>query len=151
MCRVLKVSRSGYYAWSRRPVSLRSRESQKLLEAIRRVYLESRKRYGSPRIYQQLREDGIFCGRHRVAKLMRQNGIVCTRSVRYKCADRSKQRRLAVAANVLDRQFRVSQPNRVWASDITCFWTGGGWLHLAIVMDLFSRRVIGWAMGNRMA
>ena len=150
MCRVLKVSRSGYYAWSVRPVSRRKHENRKLLEAIRKVYLESRRRYGSPRVYQQLRENGVFCGRHRVARLMRQNSLVCTRSIRYKCAEKSKQRRLNVAANVLDRQFQVSRPNRVWAGDITCFWTGGGWLHLAIVMDLFSRKVIGWAMGNRM-
>lgn len=131
-------------------MSLRAQENQKLLEEIRRVYLESRRRYGSPRIYRQLREERVFCGRHRVARLMRQDGIVSSRIKRYKCAVKSKERRLTVAANVLNREFRVPHPNRVWASDITCFWTGSGWLHLAVVMDLFSRRIIGWAMGNRM-
>lgn len=131
-------------------MSQRAQANQVLLEEIRRVYLESRRRYGSPRVYRQLREDGIPCGRNRVARLMRQNGIVCNRIKQYKCAIKSKERRLTVAVNVLNRQFRVPHPNRVWASDITCFWTGSGWLHLSVVMDLFSRRVIGWAMGNRM-
>lgn len=131
-------------------MSKRSKANQNLLKEIQRVYVESRKRYGSPRIYKQLRAEGVFCGRHRVARLMKQNGIVCSRIKRYKCAAKSRQRQLAVAANVLNRQFRVPQPNQVWASDITCFWTGSGWLHLAVVMDLFSRKIIGWAMGNRM-
>jgi len=131
-------------------MSNRACANQRLLEEIRRVYAESKKRYGSPRIYKQLKAEGISCGRHRIARLMRQNAIVCSRIKRYKCATKSRERRLTVAANVLNRQFQVPQPNQVWASDITCFWTGSGWLHLAVVMDLFSRKIIGWAMGNRM-
>lgn len=150
MCRVLQVSASGYYVRSKRDMSPRARANQVLLEEIRRVYLESRKRYGAPRVYRKLRQEGIACGRHRVARLMREHGIVSSRVKRFKCAKKSRERRLTVADNVLDRQFCVSRPNHVWASDITCFWTGSGWLHLAVVMDLFSRKIIGWAMGNRM-
>ncbi len=131
-------------------MSTRVRANQALLEEIRRIYAESRKRYGAPRVYRKLRQEGIACGRHRVARLMRQHGIVSSRIKRFKCAKKSRERRLTIAENVLDRQFRISRPNRVWASDITCFWTGSGWLHLAVVMDLFSRKIIGWAMGNRM-
>ena len=150
MCRVLQVSASGYYASSERDMSTRARANEALLKEIQRVYVESRKRYGSPRIYRKLRQEGIACGRHRVARLMREHGIQSSRVKQFKCAKKSKERRQTVASNVLDRQFRVSCPNRVWASDITYFWTGSGWLHLAVVMDLFSRRIIGWAMGNRM-
>lgn len=150
MCRVLRVSRSGYYAWIGREISPRQKANELLLVEIKRVYAESKKRYGSPRIYEQLRDEAIVCGRHRIARLMRKNGIICSRIKKYKCATRSKQRRLNVAENILNRQFRVKKPNRVWASDMTCFWTGAGWLHLAIVMDLFSRKIIGWSMGNRM-
>ncbi len=131
-------------------MSDRGRENQQLVQEILRIYAANKKRYGSPRIYKQLRAEGHSCGRHRVARLMRSNGIVCGRVRRYKCAARSKQRRLSVAPNVLNRQFDVARPNHVWASDITCFWTGAGWLHLGVVMDLYSRRIVGWAMGNRM-
>jgi putative transposase len=150
MCRVLKVSASGYYAWSTRNMSIRNEANQVLLEEIRRVYLESKKRYGAPRVYRKLKQEGIACGRHRVARLMREHGIASSRVKRFKCVKKSRERRLTVASNVLDRRFRVTRPNGVWASDITCFWTGSGWLHLAVVMDLFSRKIIGWAMGNRM-
>lgn len=131
-------------------MSERAQANQRLLKEIFRVYAAHRKRYGSPRIYKQLRQEGWTCGRHRIARLMRANGIVCGRIRRFKCAARSKQRRLSVAANVLNRRFGVTRPNHVWASDITCFWTGSGWLHLGVVMDLYSRRIIGWSMGNRM-
>lgn len=150
MCRVLRVSRSGYYSWEKREVSPRRKQNEALLVEITRVYAASKKRYGSPRIYRQLKDEQIACGRHRIARLMRKNKIVCARVKKYKCAARSKQRRVIVAENILNRRFEVRQPNRVWASDMTCFWTGAGWLHLAIVMDLFSRKIIGWAMGNRM-
>ena len=150
MCRVLNVSRSGYYAWRDRSPSGRSLENEALLASIRRIHIETKKRYGAPRIYKQLQTERVPCGKNRIARLMRQEGIVPARIHRYKCATRSRQRRLLVAPNVLNRNFRVNQPNRVWAGDITCFWTGSGWLHLAVVMDLFSRRIIGWAMGNRM-
>ena len=150
MCHVLKVSRSGYYAWKGREISPREKANEKLLEEIKKVHIANKKRYGSPRIYQALRSEGIYCGRHRVARLMRQNLIVCSRKPRYKCAVKSKQRSLRAAENILNRRFDVKKPDKVWVSDITCFWTGAGWLHLAIVMDLFSRKIIGWAMGNRM-
>ena len=141
MCQVLRVSRSGYYAWKEREVSPRHKQNEALLIEINRVYAESKKRYGSPRIHRQLKDEQIACGRHRIARLMRKNKIVCARVKKYKCATRSKQRRLNVAENILNRRFTIMKPNRVWASDMTCFWTDSGWLHLAVVMDLFSRRV----------
>lgn len=147
---MLCVSRSGYYAWNGREVSPRAKANEELLKAIRRAHGACKKRYGAPRIYQQLKREGLSCGRHRIARLMKKHGIRSIRQVRYKCAVKSRQRLSNLAPNVLNRKFNVKEPNRVWASDITCFWTGSGWLHLAVVMDLFSRKVIGWAMGNRM-
>ena len=100
-------------------MSKRSQANHTLLEEIRRVYAESRKRYGAPRVYQKLKQEGIACGRHRVARLMRKHGIVSSRIKRFKCAKKSRERRLTIAPNVLDRQFHVSRPNCVWASDIS--------------------------------
>ncbi len=149
MCRVLGVSRSGYYAWQRRSESKRIQRNKELLGMINRVYGESRRTYGSPRVYAQLKSDGVQCGRHRVAKLMKRHGIVAQRQRRYKIAAATKRGR-NIADNLLNQRFDVSKTNKVWASDISVFWTGSGWLHLAIVMDLCSRRVIGWAMKSRM-
>lgn len=149
MCRVLEVSRSGYYAWKRRPESLRSKENKLLAERVREVHARSRRTYGSPRIHRTLQSQGIWCGRNRVAHLMRSYGIVAQRQLRYKRSTATRSGRI-FADNLLKRRFNVGVPNRVWAGDLTCFWTGSGWLHLAIVMDLYSRKIIGWAMNRRM-
>lgn len=149
MCRVLEVSRSGYYAWQKRGESKRTKRNKELLVMINRVYTESRRTYGSPRVYAQLRSDGVQCGRHRVARLMKRYGIVAQRQRRYKMATVTKHGR-NIADNLLNQKFDVRTVNKVWASDISVFWTGSGWLHLAIVMDLYSRRIIGWAMKSRM-
>lgn len=144
MCEVLGVSRSGYYAWRRRPRSLRDETNAELTETIRRLHEESRRVYGSPRIYAALRRRGIACGRHRVARLMREEGIRSTTKRRFRYIA-TKREETPAAPNRLERCFRAARPNRVWASDITIVKTAEGWLHLAIVLDLYSRKVVGWA------
>jgi len=148
MCRVLEVSRSGFYAWETRGQSKRVQADSALVGRIRCIYAEHRKVYGYPRIHKTLMSQGLRLGRKRVARLMRTNGIVAEphRRMHWKRAFKT-----AVAAeNLLQRQFSVSEPNRVWAADMTGFWTGSGWVHLAIVLDLCSRRVVGWAMHGKM-
>lgn len=148
MARVLGVSRSGYYAWLKPRQNDKEQEQAFLTENIRRVFNESRRSYGSPRIYRQLKTEGISCGRHRIAKLMRDSAIVARKKRKYKKPVTQRHDR-SFAANILNRQFNHAKPNRAWVSDVSYFWTKSGWLHLAIVMDLFSRRVIGWSMGLR--
>lgn len=144
MCEVLGVSRSGYYAWRRRPRSSRDETNAMLTQTIRRIHDESRQIYGSPRIYAALRQRGIDCGRHRVARLMRHEGIRSKTKRRFRYIA-TKREETPAAPNRLERRFSAARPNRVWASDITIVKTAEGWLHLAIVLDLFSRKVVGWA------
>ena len=149
MCRVLEVSASGYYAWRHRPESRRSREDRRLLLEIRAIHRQSRRRYGSPRVHHELRGRGFRCGRHRVARLMRDDGLEGTFRRRFRVTTDSKHR-WPVASNRLARQFEVSRPDTVWAGDITYIPTRGGWLYLAVLLDLCSRRVVGWAMSPRL-
>lgn len=148
MCEVLDVSRSGYYAWSTRPVSPREKADAALADSIREIYRRHRKVYGSPRIHDALKDQGMRLGRKRVARVMRQHGIIAApyRRMKWKSAFKTAK----AADNLVRRQFRVNHPNRVWAADMTSFWTGSGWVHLAVVMDLYSRRVVGWAMHGQM-
>ena len=148
MCRVLEVSRSGYYAWLVRPESERSCRNRTLLSEIRLVHHRSRRTYGSPRVTEELRESGLWCGEHRVAHLMRRHGIKAKTVRKFRVTTNSKHA-FPVAPNLLARQFTVSRPNAVWVSDITYIWTAEGWLYLAGVMDLYSRRIVGWAMSPR--
>ncbi len=148
MCRVLKVSRSGFYAWRCRVKSMRQVKNERLLADIREAHKRSRNVYGSPRITEELKENGIQCSRNRVARLMRINGIAAKAKRRFKTTTDSRHN-LPVAKNLLNRQFRVDGPDKVWVSDITYIWTTKGWLYLAIVMDLFSRKIVGWAMSDR--
>jgi len=145
MCAVLKVSRSGYYAWCRRPVGPRRQQNEALRERIRAIHRDSRGTYGSPRVWRELRDQGQRCGRHRVARLMRKDGLRAKVKRRFKATTDSRHR-LPVAANLVSRDFRPAAPNRLWAGDITYIWTAEGWLYLAVVLDLFSRAVVGWAM-----
>ena len=144
MCEVLGVSRSGYYAWRRRPRSARDEINADLTKTIRRIHEESHRIYGSPRIYVTLKRRGIACGRHRVARLMRDEGIRSKTKRRFRSIA-TKREETPAAPNRLERRFTAARPNRVWASDITIVKTAEGWLHLAIVLDLFSRKVVGWA------
>lgn len=148
MCRVLRVTRSGFYAWRRRPRGPRARETLRLLLAIRESWNRSGRNYGSPRVLQDLRAQGWRVSKKRVEKLMRDNGMQAKRKRRFRTTTKSDHTR-PVAPNVLNREFDVDAPNTVWAGDISYIWTREGWLYLAVILDLFSRRVVGWAMSNR--
>jgi putative transposase len=148
-CRVLRVSRSGYYAWVGRPESDRARENRRLLVLIKVAHKKSRETYGSPRVHQQLVKDGERCGEARVAKLMAANGMRAQQKRKFVVTTDSKHEH-PVAENVLDRRFEVSEPNKVWGSDITYIPTGEGWLYLAGVLDLGTRSAVGWSMADRM-
>jgi putative transposase len=150
MCSILEVSASGYYAWRARPESTRSQTDRALLESIRRVHAESRRRYGSPRVHAALQAEGHRVGRNRVARLMRRHGIRVRTKRRFRVTTDSKHA-FPLAPNLLDRQFTASGPNKVWLADITYIPTGEGWLYLAVVLDLFSRKVVGWAMRETLA
>ena len=145
---MLKISRSGYYAWNGRTMSRHEQKNILLKEEIKRVFFENKKRYGSPRVHKQLKTEKIVCGRHRVARLMREEDLVARRKRKYRKVWSERDYR-ANAMNVLNRQFDVKEPNKVWATDVSYFWTRSGWIHLAIVMDLYSRRIIGWSMNKR--
>jgi len=142
---VLGVSRSGFYAWATRPAPRQAERNDALLVHIRAAPARGRQAYGAPRIHHELHAQGIRCGRHRIARLMRREGIVaCTeRRFRWTATPRAE---LPAAPDRLRRDFRADAPDRRWVSDITSVRTGQGWLHLAVVLDLFSRRIVGWAM-----
>lgn len=148
MCRVFEVSRSGFYAWRRRPESQRRRDDRRLLLSIKAVHAQSKRRYGSPRVTRELNAQGESVGRHRVARLMREHGLRARRRRRHRVTTLSKHDH-PVAGNVLARRFDVNGPNQVFASDITYVWTMQGWLYLSVVLDLYSRRVVGFSMGER--
>ncbi len=145
MCQLLAVSRSGYYAWRSRPESQRAQDDRRLLVAIRRIHAASGGVYGSPRIWAELKEEGFRCGLHRVARLMHRAGLMGCPKRRFKV---TTQRDPAhpVADNLLKQDFSASRPNQYWAADITYIATHQGWLYLAVVMDLYSRRIVGWSM-----
>lgn len=145
MCRVLQVSVSGYYAWHNRAPSQRSREDALLSELIECIYRANRQVYGSPRIHAALHADGHLCGKKRVARLMRRCGI-SAKAPRHRSRTTDSRHTNPVAENVLDRDFTASAPNTRWVADITGVWTMEGWLYLAVVLDIFSRMVVGWAM-----
>lgn len=145
MCRLLLVARSTYYAWVRRPESPRARANRQLVSQVRIVHQESDRTYGSPRIYEELKAQGVRCSENRIARLMRLHRIRAKQPRRFKVTTDARHA-FPVAPNVLNRQFAVDVPDRVWMTDLTYIWTGQGWLYLAVVMDLFSRRIVGWAM-----
>ena len=145
MCRVLSVTRAGYYAWRGRSPSLRSVTDTRLLTEIRGLHQRSKRSYGSPRIWRYLRRQGHRVSEKRVARLMVEAGLRAKRSKRFRITTDSRQTR-TVHENILARDFRVGTPNRAWAGDITYLWTGEGWLYLAVVLDIGTRRVIGWSL-----
>lgn len=149
LCRVVGVAPSGYYAWRKRQPSQRQRDNERLIERIREVHQTSRQTYGSPRIHADLREAGEACNPKRVERLMRLHGIRAKQPRRFtRTTDANHDQ--PVADNVLNRQFKVEAPNVAWTADITYIDTAEGWLYLAVVMDLFSRRIIGWAMADHL-
>jgi putative transposase len=149
LCRVMQVSTRGYRSWHARPTSRRSRGDMKVLAHIREQYSLSLGSYGRPRMTMELKEAGLVVGERRVGRLMRLNGIRPVRTRKHKVTTNSNHR-LGIAANWLDGDFVAAAPNQKWAGDITYIWTAQGWLYLAVVLDLHSRRVVGWAVSDRM-
>jgi len=149
MCQELDVSPSGYYAWRGRPPSVQEMANQKLYQKIEIVYHECRGVYGSPRISQALKAQGVTCSENRVARLMRLRGLQAKQTRRFRTTTR-RNKADPVAPNLLERNFEANRPNQKWLVDITYIPTQEGWLYLAAVLDLYSRRVVGWAMSERM-
>ena len=149
MCALLKVSRSGFYAWLTRPESQRSRENRSLETKIRVFHAASHGIYGSPKIHQDLIDDGVRCGKNRVARIMREAGIRSRRRNKFKATTNSRHN-LPVAANLLDQDFTAETPDSVWVGDITYVPTQEGWLYLAVLIDLYNRKVVGWSSSSRM-
>jgi putative transposase len=145
MCRVLEVSASGYYAWRKRPASKRAQDDAVLLRRIRTIHEASRQSYGVPRMHHELREDGVEVGRDRVARLMREAGLQGISRRRFVVTTR-RDEAARPAPDLVERRFQAEGPNRLWLADITYIPTWAGFLYLAIVLDAWSRRVVGWAM-----
>ncbi len=140
------MSESGYYEWRSREPSRHEREDGELAQQISQIFHEHRQVYGSPRIHAELVEQGVTCGKQQVARLMREMGLVAKARRSNKPMGTSRRRGAAVAANVLNREFHAEAPNRKWVSDTTSIWISEGWLYLAVILDLFSRLVVGWAI-----
>ena len=149
LCKVLKVTARGYRAWRDRPASQRQRDDLIILAHIREQHRLSLGSYGRPRMTEELKEAGLNVGHRRVGRLMQVNGIRAIRTRRYKVTTDSHHRH-PIAANLLDGDFVADAPNQKWAGDISYIWTGEGWLYLAVIIDLYSRRVIGWAVSDRL-
>ena len=150
MCNVLEVSKSGYYAWRSRPTSTRACRTRSLCQAIREVFEEFRGIYGSPRVYEELTRRGIACCKNTVAKLMRQMDLRSKTRKAFKPKTTDSRHDHRIAPNVVNREFKRDAANEVWAVDITYVPTAEGWLYLAVVLDLYSRRVIGWSMAGHL-
>jgi len=149
MAKVLKISRSGYYAWRCRPLSERESTQKRLKEEISVIQEQMKYRYGSPRVTEELRRRGYQVGHNRVARIMRENGLGRQPRKRFRSTTNSEHG-LEVAENLLNRKFNVAAANIVWVSDISYIATSQGWLYLCVVMDLYSRKVVGWSMSSRM-
>lgn len=149
MCRLLKVSRSGFYAFLKRPVSTRQQRRAQVSEAVGKTFVAFKKRYGAPRLTQELNSQGIECSLNHVAQLLQERGLRARNGKGFKYRPRIESK-THVSDNLLGRQFKVDEPNRKWVSDITYIKVGRTWLYLAVVLDLFSRKVIGWALDNHM-
>lgn len=149
LCRVLGVSRSSFYAWRKGGLSARREANQRLLADIAEIHRQSRQTYGSPRIWYALRQRGLRCSRKRVARLMRQHQIRAKTKRRFKITTRSRREFLEVP-DLVRRNFQAPAPNRVWTSDITYVWTREGWVYLAVILDLYSRMVVGWELSDRL-
>ena len=146
LCEALGVSRSGFYAWLMRPRSRRSLEDERLTELARRSFLDSDRTYGARRVWRDVLASGQRCGLHRIERLMQAQALRARPRRRGLPVDRGARSALAPAANLLDRQFVASGPNQKWVADFTYLWTAEGWLYVAVVLDLYSRRAVGWSM-----
>ena len=149
MCQVLEVSRSGYYYWMKYPISKRKIEDMKLEQKIVQIYSNSRRTYGSPRIHQKLVREGYSIGKKRVERIMQELDICAVAKKKYRATTDSNHSQ-PVAENHLNRKFTPDKPNQAWVADITYIYTQEGWLYLATIMDLYSRKIIGWSLRNRL-
>ena len=150
MCKVFKVSRSGYYEWLERKPSSRQLETKQLIDAIQMVYKASKNRYGSPKITDELRDQGWKVSRPRVARIMRVEGLRSIVHKKFRCITTDSKHNLPLAENHLNRKFQAQNPGQAWVSDISYIPTKQGWLYLTIIMDLFDRKIIGWALSTAM-
>jgi putative transposase len=150
MCQVLRVSRSGYYVWRRRPASAQAQRRSRLLEQIRAAHAESRQTYGSPRVHAELEAQGVSCSKNTVAKLMRQHALRSKMRRRFVVRTTDSRHAHPVFENRLNQQFEQPSTNQAWAADITYIPTAEGWLYLAAVIDLCSRRIVGWATADHL-
>jgi transposase InsO family protein len=150
MCEVFEISRQGFYAWRKRPPSRRQKQNEKLLKEIKTIHEESRQTYGSPRIHRALRTKDYLVGRNRVARIMRENSIRAVQKRRSRRTTNSNHA-FPVAPNLVNREFAAAQPNQVWLADITYVDTRDGWLYLAAVLDVHSRKIVGWSMDSTMS
>ena len=149
MCALLDVSVSGFYAWNTRVPCRRQLDDLMLLAYIRAQFATSNQTYGVPRMFEELREEGVQAGKHRIARLMRDNGLRALQKRRYKKTTDSTHGS-PVADNLLEQDFQCNGPDEKWGVDISYIWTAEGWLYLAIVLDLYSRRIVGWAVSDRL-
>lgn len=149
LCRVLRVSTQGYYAWRSTPVSARAKANMHLSAKIRVIHAESKETYGSPRVHNELLDIGISCGRKRVERLMRAEGLKAKAARKFRVTTDSSHDK-PVAPDLVHRNFSAPAPNKVWVGDITYLWTAEGWLYLAVFIDLYSRMVVGWSIGTRL-
>jgi putative transposase len=148
LCHAMKVSRSGYYNWENRRETDRWKERKRLIPMVKEIHSQSKGSYGTRRISEELRLRGIHCGRDKARTLMKLSAVTARQSIKFKVTTDSKHN-FPIAPNLLDRNFEASKPNKAWVSDITYLWTTEGWLYLAVIIDLYSRLVIGWSLNNR--
>lgn len=149
MCEALELNRSGYYAYKNTPLTAHETEDERLTGLIIKSFTESNRTYGTARIQEDLREWGEVVSRRRIGRLMKKEGLFCKTVKKFKATTNSKHNE-SISPNLLNRNFKVDEPNQVWVGDITYIWTDMGWLYLATVIDLFSRKVVGWLMSDRM-
>jgi len=150
MCRVLRVSSSGFYGWRARPVCDQAVRRDELAKKVHQIFEDNRRVYGSPRVHEQLLADGDHCSIHTVAKIMREEGLVAKGSKRFKPATTDSKHDRSVADNLLQRDFTAQGPNQKWVADLTYIPTQTGWSYLAVVLDVFSRMVVGWSIADHM-
>lgn len=150
LCEALGVSRSGYYEWLARPRSQRERDDDAIGTQVRQSFLGSDRTYGARRVWHDVLETGHRCGLHRIERLMRAQALRARPRRRRLPVDTGQRTTAAIAPNVLDRQFQASRPNQKWVADFTYLWTAEGWLYVAVVLDLYSRRAVGWSMQSEM-
>lgn len=148
LCRVFEVSRSSYYAWKSRGPSARAQRDEELKEEIREVYHESFETYGSPRVHDQLQKRGISCGRKRVERLMREDGLRSVHRQRYRVSTTDSDHHEPIAPNIINQEFNASFPHEKWGADITYVPTQEGWLYLAVILDFCTRKIVGWAVSD---